>query len=188
MPILLSLFRQYGYDGTSLAKISEATGLGKASLYHHFPGGKDAMMEAVLDYADDWVNKNVLTPLASGGSAAERLQNMCDRINALYGGGTQPCLLGILQTGTGRDIFHSKVKAVLERWIEAIATVLVESGIAPPLAQQQGEHAIILIQGALVASQGLDKPDLFQHVIQALPHNLMTIDLKDGKLLSQDAA
>jgi TetR/AcrR family transcriptional regulator, lmrAB and yxaGH operons repressor len=29
---LLQLFRQHGYDGATLSKISEATGLGKASL------------------------------------------------------------------------------------------------------------------------------------------------------------
>ncbi|WP_315889750.1 TetR/AcrR family transcriptional regulator [Kovacikia minuta] len=45
---LLNLFRQFGYDGVTLSKISQATGLGKASLYHHFPGGKDEMVETVL--------------------------------------------------------------------------------------------------------------------------------------------
>lgn len=48
IPPLLDLFRQFGYDGVTLSKISQATGLGKASLYHHFPGGKDEMVETVL--------------------------------------------------------------------------------------------------------------------------------------------
>ena len=37
---LLATFRDQGYDGASLAELSAATGLGKSSLYHHFPGGK----------------------------------------------------------------------------------------------------------------------------------------------------
>jgi AcrR family transcriptional regulator len=45
VPILLKLFRQFGYDGVTLSKISQATGLGKASLYHYFPGGKAEMAE-----------------------------------------------------------------------------------------------------------------------------------------------
>ena len=172
IPCLFGVFRQYGYDGATLSKISEATGLGKASLYHHFPGGKDAMVKSVLNYADDWVEKNVLQPLASEGSEFERLQTMCDRINDLYGEGTQPCLLAILQVGTGREAFHPHIKAALDKWIGAIATVLVESGMDETLARQRGEHAIILIQGSLMASQGLDNPSLFQRVIKALPQQL----------------
>ena len=35
---LTDVFRTYGYEGASLSKISEATGLQRASLYHRFPG------------------------------------------------------------------------------------------------------------------------------------------------------
>ncbi|MEM8810542.1 MAG: TetR/AcrR family transcriptional regulator, partial [Cyanobacteria bacterium P01_G01_bin.38] len=35
---LTPVFRRYGYEGASLSMLSKATGLGKASLYHHFPG------------------------------------------------------------------------------------------------------------------------------------------------------
>ena len=45
---LLNIFREYGYEGASLSKISERTGLGKASLYHHFPNGKQQMAQEVL--------------------------------------------------------------------------------------------------------------------------------------------
>lgn len=33
---LLKVFRQHGYEGATLSRISEATGLGRASLCHHF--------------------------------------------------------------------------------------------------------------------------------------------------------
>ncbi|ASC70111.1 putative HTH-type transcriptional regulator YxaF [Halomicronema hongdechloris C2206] len=172
IPSLFGLFRQYGYDGATLAKISAATGLGKASLYHHFPDGKEEMVEAVLSYSDDWLQENVLTPLANEGTAQERLQKMCDRIDDLYAGGTQPCLLAILQAGTGRDVFHGQVNALLKRWIGAIARVLAQAGMDDRLAHQRGEDAIIAIQGALMLSQGLKDPSPFQRVIQALPEEL----------------
>jgi AcrR family transcriptional regulator len=173
IPQLFSLFRQYGYDGATLAKISEATGLGKASLYHHFPGGKDEMVESVLGYSESWLQENILSPLAREGTPEERLRNMCDRINALYAGGTQPCLLAILQSGTGRDGVHSQVKSTLEAWIGAIAAVLVEAGFETSLAQQRGEDALIRIQGVLMLSQGLDDASIFERVIQDLPEMLI---------------
>ncbi|MEB3229416.1 MAG: TetR/AcrR family transcriptional regulator [Leptolyngbyaceae bacterium] len=172
IPCLFSVFRQYGYDGATLAKLSAATGLGKASLYHHFPGGKDDMVNAVLGYAENWLQENVLQLLASEGSPQERLQNMCDRVNDLYGGGTQPCLLAILQAGTGRSVFHDDIKGALTAWIGAIATVLGEAGIEPSMAQQLSEDALIAIQGALMVSQALDNPRIFQRTLQMLPQQL----------------
>ncbi len=41
--ILDDVFRRRGYEGATLSVLSRACGLGKASLYHHFPGGKDEM-------------------------------------------------------------------------------------------------------------------------------------------------
>ena len=175
VPQLFSLFRQYGYDGATLSKIAAATGLGKASLYHHFPGGKDDMVESVLDYSKNWLQENVLDLLASEGSPQERLQKMCDRVNDLYAGGTQPCMLAILQAGTGRGLFHDQVKAALEAWIGAISAVLIESGLDETTARQRGEDAIVAIQGSLMLSQGLDQPSVFKRVVQALPQMLVEV-------------
>ena len=47
IPALAEAFREHGFEGASLAQLCEATGLGKGSLYHFFPGGKDEMAEVV---------------------------------------------------------------------------------------------------------------------------------------------
>ncbi|MBD2199592.1 MULTISPECIES: TetR/AcrR family transcriptional regulator [Calothrix] len=172
IPCLLRLFRQYGYDGATLSKISEATGLGKASLYHHFPGGKDEMVETVLDYIQQWLGQNILSALQSEGDALTKLQRMCDRLNELYEGGEQPCLFAILLLGSARDVFHNSVKALLHTWIDAIANVLIGAGINQKLARHRGEDAVIMIQGSLILSQGLNDPSVFQRVIQRLPQDL----------------
>lgn len=173
IPSLFALFRQYGYDGATLAKISEATGLGKASLYHHFPGGKDEMVASVLSYSETWLQENVLKLLASEGQPQERLQKMCARVNQLYSGGKSPCLLAILNSGTKRDLFHLQVKAVVQQWIGSITAVVTEAGIEPVIARQRAEDALIAIQGVLMVSQTLDEPALFQRVIQSLPATLV---------------
>ena len=173
IPRLSALFRQYGYDGATLSKISEATGLGKASLYHHFPGGKDEMVESVLCYSASWLQENVLSLLAAEGAPEERLQNMCDRVNELYAGGTEPCLLAILQSGTGQALRHAQIKATLAAWIEAIAVVLREAGWDDEIAQQRAEDALITIQGAVMVSFTLDNPAVFQRVMQSLPQVIL---------------
>lgn len=173
VPTLFTLFRQYGYDGTTLSKISAATGLGKASLYHHFPGGKEDMVTSVLDHSDGWLQKNVLHLLTGDGDPHVRLQKMCDHIYDLHAGGTQPCLTAILAAGTGRDLFHDRVKNLLQTWIKAIANLLIEAGFDQDLALQRGQDALIAIQGALIISQNLDDVSLFLRTIQQLPQVLL---------------
>ena len=56
---LTDVFRTYGYEGASLSRISEVTGLQRASLYHRFPGGKEDMAKAVLSRAGQWLINRV---------------------------------------------------------------------------------------------------------------------------------
>ncbi len=172
LPCLLNLFRQYGYDGATLTRISEATGLGKASLYHHFPGGKDEMVDSILAYLEHGMATTIVPALQSEGDALTRLQRMCDRLSDIYEGGRQPCLFAILLMGSARDVFHAQVKALCQTWITAMAEVLIAEGMAADLAQQRAEDGVIAVQGALILAQALDDPGVFQRVLQGLPATL----------------
>ena len=97
---------------------------------------------------------------------------MCDRISIAYDGGQKTCLLAALMLGSAKNIFQDQVQTLLQVWIEAIATVLMEAGMDKELAQQRGEDGVIAIQGALVLSQGLGNPAPFQRVIQQLPKQI----------------
>ncbi len=54
LPALAEVFREHGYGATSPSLITAATGLGKGSLYHFFPGGKQEMASAVLADIEQW--------------------------------------------------------------------------------------------------------------------------------------
>ena len=43
------LFRRHGYNGTTLSQISEASAATIGSIYHFFPGGKEALGVAVVE-------------------------------------------------------------------------------------------------------------------------------------------
>jgi AcrR family transcriptional regulator len=172
IPILWHIFQQYGYDGASLAKISEATGLGKASLYHHFPGGKDEMMAVVMVAIAQRLEQGVLASLRSEQDVHRGLTQMCRAVGQYYEGGDRPCLLAILLAGSVRDQFHQQVQGLIGVWIEAIAEVLVRSGLDSLVARHRAEDALITIQGALIVSQGLGDKTIFQRAIAALPDRL----------------
>ncbi len=172
VPCLLQLFRQYGYDGATLARISKATGLGKASLYHHFPGGKDEMVQAVMEYLERWLAEKVLPSLEGEGTALEKLHRMCDRLSELYEAGQQPCMSATLLLGSARDLFQGRVQARYCAWIGAVAEVLVNAGFDHTTAQQRGEDLVIALQGSLIVAQGLNRPEVFQRALQQLPQQL----------------
>lgn len=170
---LANVFRRYGYEGATLARLSKAAGLGKASLYHHFPRGKEEMAEAVLNYVNHCFQSLVLEPLQGPGKPAERIDKMSQNICKFYRFGEDPCLLSILTLGEAKDLFEKPVKCAFEAWLDALAGVLVEAGFEPAQAYRRAEDAIIQIQGVLVLSRSLDSTTAFDRVITLLPKTLL---------------
>ncbi len=173
VPTLLKLFRQFGYEGVTISKISQVTGLGKASIYHHFPGGKAAMAESALTDVNQWLETNILEILSSEEPPLDKFQAMCTETNRFFNEGQNSCLwAGLILQQSSNDLFHAQISWAFSRWIESIAHVLIAAGLDEILARQRGEDAIIAIQGALIVCHGLKDFSLFQRVIQQLPQKL----------------
>ncbi len=73
---LLLVFRDRGFEGATIAEIARATGLGKASLYHHFPGGKVEMAETLVREVCAHLDREVFAVLKVKGSPSRRVQRM----------------------------------------------------------------------------------------------------------------
>jgi TetR/AcrR family transcriptional repressor of lmrAB and yxaGH operons len=74
---------------------------------------------------------------------------------------------------SARDIFHAQVQQLFETWIAAIAEVLIAEGMEENVAKQQAEKAVILVQGSLILSQGLNNVQIFKRIIDDLPTELL---------------
>ncbi|MCG8428323.1 MAG: TetR/AcrR family transcriptional regulator [Chromatiales bacterium] len=171
---LTRAFRESGYQSASLARLSEATGLGKASLYHYFPGGKEQMAETVLDHVNDWLKDNVLLPLAGAGTPMERLNRMILELNDFYQKGRCSCLLDLLAIGDAAVVFGKSIKASIQAWESAIAGVLVDAGLDEAESRLRAEDALIAIQGALVVARAKNSTDPFTRTLSALPARLLS--------------
>ena len=170
---LIPAFRQYGYEGATLSLLSKATGLGKASLYHYFPGGKSEMAAAVFEYVGICFGNLVLKSLQGEGEPFTKIQAACESLREFYDSGRNSCFLAIMSFGEADNLFHDKVKARLELVIESLAKVLVEAGIEAEVAQMRSLDAIAIIQGALVLVRILDDIEPFERVIKGLPGKLL---------------
>ncbi|BAY82341.1 TetR family transcriptional regulator protein [Calothrix parasitica NIES-267] len=170
---LIPAFRKHGYEGASLTLLSKASGLGKASLYHYFPGGKSEMAAAVFEYIGDDFSNLVLKTLQGEEEPAVKIQAACDRLGEFYDSGRNSCFLAIMSFGEADKLFHRKVKARLEFMIESLAKVLVEAGIEEDIARIKSQDAIGQLQGALILVRILDNTEPFERVIQGLVGKLL---------------
>lgn len=164
---LLEEFRGCGFDGVSLSRISEVTGLGKASLYHHFPGGKAEMARGVMDLAWGWLEGNVFGPLEAEGAPPSRLEAVASALEGFYDQGRKSCLLDVMPISGGPEV-KAAVKAVMERLASGFTKLAQDGGLPEAEAAARAEQMLVGIQGSLVLARGLGDPGPFLRQIQRL--------------------
>ena len=170
---LLTVFRRYGYEGATLKRLSEATGLGKASLYHHFPKGKEEIAATVLNYTNNSMKAKIIAPLRDKErSPAIRIKEMTEKVDEIYSSGQQPCILAVLTLGDN-EIFHEQIQQALQLWIDTLAEVLLDAGLDEKTAQYRAKDAIVQIQGSLILARGLNDTEPFKRVLERLPASLL---------------
>ena len=74
MKNIAEVFASRGYDGATLANLASAAGLSKASLYHHFPGGKPEMAAALLHQAIQELEQLAFAALAGDAEPRQKLR------------------------------------------------------------------------------------------------------------------
>ena len=61
---------------------------------------------------------------------------------------------------------------MLQRWMGAIAAVLIKDGMDDSMAKARGEEALVAIQGALIVARALDDFSVLERTMQRLPQPL----------------
>lgn len=166
---LFELFRNGGFDGVSISDIGNATGLGKSSLYHHFPGGKDEMAAAVLGKAADWFGSEVVKALLEPGASREqRVDGMLSALDGLYCGGAKPCIFASMLLGGAAGRINESVTAGFRAWHKSLARALAETGLSSAEAAVRSTSAIVQIEGSLILSRALEDPSIFKRSLRSV--------------------
>jgi TetR/AcrR family transcriptional repressor of lmrAB and yxaGH operons len=166
-------FRTYGYDGASMSILSRETGWGRASLYHHFPGGKREMAERALTHVGGHAQVQVLDSLRGPASPAVKLKRFSRALSKFYRQGRMNCLLGTMVLSGGMLACAEGLKQSMNDWLRALAEVLADAGYSRADSARRSEEALALIQGALILSRCLQSEEPFMRAIRDLPHNLL---------------
>lgn len=148
------LFRKRGYHATGLSDILQAAQAPKGSLYHHFPGGKEAIGVCVVEK----ISRSLLDLLKQ--SRARSTQAVVVQVGAQM-------LMGMEKTNyelcTLFAAFSAERKtspllgrAVMRAYSEltaAIEALLQRDGLTPRVAKDKALLVIALMEGGLLLSQ-----------------------------------
>jgi TetR/AcrR family transcriptional regulator, lmrAB and yxaGH operons repressor len=152
--ILMAEFRRVGYHELSLQQISIATGLGKASLYHHFPGGKAEMALEVLHEMQRWIDAEIIRPLNSGeGSPVARLRRTLDTLSNFYEEGSASCLLEIMSARDVPPAVRALTASCMSAILAALADLATIAGSSESVARDFAEDTLVALQGSLIVSR-----------------------------------
>ncbi|MDZ4381529.1 MAG: TetR/AcrR family transcriptional regulator [Parvibaculum sp.] len=165
LPLLAEAFREHGYEGASLALIGEATGLGRGSLYHFFPGGKEEMASAVLGEIEAWFETNIFKVLRTAEHPESALLQTLDATEEYFRSGRRICLVGAFALSDTRDRFSLSLRRYFSEWRAALEFALSKTGETPAEAAAHAEEIVLSIQGALVLARALDDPGIFSRAI-----------------------
>ena len=185
---LAETFRAHGYDGASLSLIGDATGLGKGSLYHLFPGGKEEMAETVLDDIDTWFRTQLFAPLRDAPDPDVAIGAMLDAAEGYFRSGGRICLAGAFALGDARDRFATRLHGYFTAWVEALADALIRVGRRPAQASALAEDSVAAIQGALVLARALGEPAAFARVMARLRARLTASGARGARCIDAGEA
>lgn len=169
---LRDVFHRYGYDGATLSRVAEATGLGKGSLYHHFPGGKTEMAVAVLQAEGEWFHAALAALQAPGDPAARlaafaELLRLDDRQKALAS------TLDVYTMGEARAQFGAEMGLAVQQWQQALQMVMTDAGLPDALASERAAETIALLEGVRLMCRCLDDWQRYDALLTALPQRLL---------------
>jgi TetR/AcrR family transcriptional regulator, lmrAB and yxaGH operons repressor len=166
------VFRNRGYEGATLTRLSAATGLGKASLYHHFPGGKAEMIEVLLREAVTEAQRRAFSHLDGPGTPAERLQ----RFLAGYGDYLQhsggQCLLAVLTLGSGSSEHADRIATQLKDWQAALARAFEGCGQKRKRAARSAFDLLTQLYGAQAMARLAGEPKLLGQALKRLARRM----------------
>ena len=166
------VFEVQGYEGATLARLSAATGLGRASLYHHFPGGKADMAAALLRDRVALLERLAFSRLQGSLPPVVRLSEFIDGFREYAEDGRRNCLLLVFRDGTAGAQHGETIARQFEDWQRRLAATFEESGQKPKRSERSAAELLASLYGALVTARLTGKPTDFKRQAKRLKKGL----------------
>lgn len=162
------LLAERGLQGTSFAEVIERTGAPRGSLYHHFPDGKDQLVDSAMELAGaralGFLDRKV------GSSALEVTEyflyvwhEVLSRSEFQAG-----CAVLAVTVATDSPELLSRASGIFRAWRLRIAELLRDGGLAERDAARFAATLVAATEGAVVLSRAEQSWEPFDLVAEQL--------------------
>ncbi|MEW1959938.1 TetR/AcrR family transcriptional regulator [Kineococcus sp. NPDC059986] len=170
---LAGVFRKRGFDGASLSVVQQETGIGRGSLYHFFPDGKEDMARAVLEEVRAWFDEQVFAPLRTPEDPAAAVGATMRAVEEYFLSRHCVCLYAVMTLGQDRPAHAEAVRSYFADWVELLARTVEQAGVAGDEARARAVDAVAAVQGALVLARALDDDTVVTGVVDRSRRRLL---------------
>jgi TetR/AcrR family transcriptional repressor of lmrAB and yxaGH operons len=160
------LLRDQGYTATGLAQVLAQSGVSNGSLYHYFPGGKEALAEAALEASGQTVASALAEALATAPNAGAGVARFLDLAAQLLS--ADPCAgCPVAPTALESPIIGARLQAAAARcfgqWESLLASRLADDNWPEDEARGAASVALTLIEGSLLQARVTGRVDHLEH-------------------------
>ncbi|MFE2055957.1 TetR/AcrR family transcriptional regulator [Streptomyces sp. NPDC059446] len=145
------IFYAEGIHSVGIDRITAEAKVTRATLYRHFTGKEDLVL-AYLDQADQGIRGQVATAVADGRSAADRVWAVAGSITAgIRSPGFRGCafLNAVAEYPDPAHPVHRAVLAHRQWFLDTVTDLLAQTGDTP--AEPAARHLVMLRDGAMAA-------------------------------------
>jgi AcrR family transcriptional regulator len=152
----LVLMGEHGVEAASFSQVIEHSGAPRGSIYHHFPGGKEQLIEEATRYAGDAVEKIVTRARETHDDPIAVLDAILDfwrsvLYNSDFAAGC-PVLAATLEGGRSPAV-RAAAREVFERWQLLYTETLRRAGVSTKRARSLASIAISAVEGAIILAR-----------------------------------
>ncbi|AIC93142.1 TetR/AcrR family transcriptional regulator [Shouchella lehensis] len=150
------LLQKQGYHGTGLNEVIQVSGSPKGSIYHHFPGGKEALAVAAIQWTQEQVHSYLTMQLAKEKTANIAIAKLIEDSANQFDEGTYfrgvPMIALTLENASSSEAIRLACKEAFEDWERLIAEKLMDNGLHEAEALRRASVIHSMMQGAAAIS------------------------------------
>lgn len=150
----VELMEAQGYHATGLNQILQQSNAPKGSLYHHFPGGKEALAAEAVEMAGQALTNDLDALIAQGTDLGTALTFMIaffrERLHTSDFQKGCPVTTVTLEIAATSDPIQQACRAIYRSWQTRIEQLLIASGWEAPRAPAMALFTLSALEGALI--------------------------------------
>lgn len=151
------LFRRHGFNGTSLSQVSEAATATIGSIYHFFPGGKEALAVAVIDSTGSVYRQlfeAIVAESTDPGSAFSDFFEQAAQV-LVETDFIDPCPIGTVarEVASTSQPLRLAAETAFDSWVAAAEGFLVRGGVQADEAHDLATLFVTTTEGGFILSR-----------------------------------